>query len=227
MKVIGVRKVYLFIDNYDSFVHNLARYFSMLGVERKIVRNDRITVDEIRRLNPEAIIISPGPCSPAQAGISKSLVKELGSTIPVLGVCLGHQCIAETYGGRTIRAKRVMHAKTSMIDHSSRGLFMGLPNPLQVARYHSLTTDLQANGELMINAVSDDGEVMAVRHARYPVYGVQFHPESILTEYGIDVLRNFLTIATQWNETNRKGYVNDSSLRNVSEDERDFTLKAA
>ncbi len=194
----------LLIDNYDSFVYNLARYVGMLGWNREVVRNDAITVEDVRDMKPSAIILSPGPCSPKEAGISTELIRRFGHEIPILGVCLGHQCIGEAYGGRTVRAKQPVHGKTSMLEHPGRGLFIGLPNPLKVARYHSLVTELPANANLMVTAMSDDGEVMAMKHGQYPVYGVQFHPESVLTDYGLDIVRNFVTLAIQWNEGGRK-----------------------
>lgn len=194
----------LLIDNYDSFVHNLARHVGMLGYERKVMRNDAIALEDIHDLHPEAIILSPGPCTPKESGISVELVRRYGAHIPILGVCLGHQCIAEAYGGRTVRARKPVHGKTSLIDHTGRGLFIGLPNPLRVARYHSLIVEIPASRSLAVTAMTQQGEVMALRHCQHPVYGVQFHPESVLTESGIDVLRNFMTLAAQWNEHGRR-----------------------
>lgn len=189
----------LLIDNYDSFVHNLARHVGMLGCERRVVRNDEMSVGAIAELDPRAIILSPGPCTPRESGICIDLVRALGPAIPMLGVCLGHQCIGEAFGGRTVRARRPMHGAASAIEHCARGLFLGLPSPLQGGRYHSLVVDLPANGDLMITATSDDGEIMGLKHCTWPIHGIQFHPESILTEYGLDILRNFVTLADGWN----------------------------
>jgi para-aminobenzoate synthetase component 2 len=183
----------LLIDNYDSFVYNLARYIGELGYERKVIRNDAITLDEIALLQPSHIIISPGPCVPEQAGISMAVIKHFGPHIPILGVCLGHQAIGQVYGGKVLRAKRPMHGKASDITHNESGLFSGLDNPLQVARYHSLIVSEESfPSELMITARCEIGEIMAVQHSRYPVYGVQFHPESVLTHQGYELLKNFL-----------------------------------
>jgi para-aminobenzoate synthetase component 2 len=191
----------LLIDNYDSFVYNLARYAGKLGRPRQVVRNDAITVDEIAALNPQAIILSPGPCTPAESGVCRDVIRNLYKTIPILGVCLGHQCIGEAFGGRTVRADRPMHGKTSLIDHDGNGLFMGLPHPLEGARYQSLIAELPENTELRITArVQNENTIMAMRHHLYPVFGIQFHPESVLTEYGLDILRNFMILADEWNE---------------------------
>lgn len=196
----------LVIDNYDSFVYNLARYAGWLGRARTVVRNDAITLDDIALDPPEAIILSPGPCAPSGAGICIDLIKHFGPRIPILGVCLGHQCIGEAYGGVTIRAPEPVHGRTSRISHNAEGLFMGLPNPLTAARYHSLVTHIPADTDLEVTAeTEDDRLLMALRHKKYPVYGVQFHPESVLTENGIDMMRNFLMIADAWNiQHNRK-----------------------
>lgn len=189
----------LLIDNYDSFVHNLARYVGMLGRERMVVRNDAVTVRDISNLSPDAIILSPGPCTPHEAGISNEIIRQFGHRIPILGVCLGHQCIGEVYGGRVIRAPEPVHGMTSLIEHSADGLFIGLPNPLKVARYHSLVVHVPAGTDLEITAqTEDDRIVMAFRHKQHPVYGIQFHPESCLTEHGIDLMRNFITLADTW-----------------------------
>ena len=186
----------LLIDNYDSFVFNLARYVGELGFAREVVRNDRVTLKEIEALAPEAIIVSPGPCTPKEAGISNEVIAALGSRIPILGVCLGHQCIAEVYGGLVVRAGRPMHGKTSLVSHDGRGVFKGLPNPLRAARYHSLiAASDRVPPELEVSAWSPDGEIMGLRHRRHPVEGVQFHPEAVLTERGHDLLANFLTRA--------------------------------
>lgn len=194
----------LLIDNYDSFVHNLARYTGMLGRERMVVRNDAISVREISDMHPDAIILSPGPCTPHEAGISNEIVRQLGHRIPILGVCLGHQCIGEVYGGQVIRAPEPVHGKTSIIDHHADGIFMGLPNPLRVARYHSLIVHIPADAPLHVTAqTEEDRIVMAFQHKTYPVYGIQFHPESHLTEHGIDILRNFFIMADEWNSRSR------------------------
>ncbi len=188
----------LLIDNYDSFVHNLARYVGELGRERRVVRNDAITVEEISVFDPEAIIISPGPCTPNEAGISLDVVRRLGPRTPILGVCLGHQCIGQVYGGEIKRAQRPVHGKTSLIHHNGQRLFEGLPNPLQVARYHSLIVELPADGELEVTAASENGEIMAVAHRRHPVFGLQSHPESVLTEHGHAQLANFFRFTDYW-----------------------------
>jgi anthranilate synthase component II len=180
----------LLIDNYDSFVYNLARYVRELGEAPLVRRNDVMTVDDVVALAPSHIIISPGPCSPAEAGISTDLVRR---TIPVLGVCLGHQCIGAAYGGEIVRAGRPMHGKTSRIHHRGSDLFTGLPNPFLASRYHSLViSPASVPRELEVTATSEDGEIMAVKHATHPVYGVQFHPESVLTEHGYRMLDHFL-----------------------------------
>lgn len=186
----------LLIDNYDSFVHNLARYFRRLGAETRVVRNDAVNVAVIRKLVPQAIVISPGPCTPAEAGCSVDVVRQLGSEIPMMGVCLGHQAIAAALGGRIIRSPQPMHGRASVIRHDRAGLFDQLPSPLTVGRYHSLVIEretLPAN--LQVTATTDDGVIMAVAHRTWPVWGVQFHPESILTEGGYQLLANFLALA--------------------------------
>jgi anthranilate synthase component 2 len=183
----------LLIDNYDSFVYNLARYVRELGETPIVRRHDALTVDEILADPPSHIIISPGPCSPAEAGISTELVARAGSSIPILGVCLGHQCIGAAYGGEIVRAGRPMHGKTSRIHHRGTGLFTGLPSPFRATRYHSLViAPASVPPELEVIATSEDGEIMAVQHVRDPVYGVQFHPESVLTEQGYRLLDHFL-----------------------------------
>jgi anthranilate synthase/aminodeoxychorismate synthase-like glutamine amidotransferase len=184
----------LLLDNYDSFVHNLARYVRELGGEPVVQRNDAMTVDEVRALAPSHIVISPGPCTPAEAGISTDVIRALGATTPILGVCLGHQCIGAAYGAPIVRARRPMHGKRSRITHTGAGIFEGLPNPLEAARYHSLVIAPDAVlPELTVTARSEDGEIMAVEHAAHPVYGVQFHPESVLTEWGHAMIERFLT----------------------------------
>jgi anthranilate synthase/aminodeoxychorismate synthase-like glutamine amidotransferase len=183
----------LLIDNYDSFVYNLARYVRELGETPLVRRHDAITTEEVLALGPSHVIISPGPCSPGEAGISTELVRRAGPTIPILGVCLGHQCIGAAYGGEIVRAGRPMHGKTSRIHHSGTDLFTGLPSPFQATRYHSLViAPASVPPELEITATSEDGEIMAVRHTRFPVYGVQFHPESVLTEHGYRLIDHFL-----------------------------------
>jgi anthranilate synthase/aminodeoxychorismate synthase-like glutamine amidotransferase len=183
----------LLIDNYDSFVYNLARYVRELGQTPLVRRHDAITPEEILALGPSHIIISPGPCSPSEAGISTEVVRRVGPTIPILGVCLGHQCIGAAYGGEIVRAGRPMHGKTSRIHHSGTGLFTGLPSPFQATRYHSLViAPASVPPELEIIATSEDGEIMAVRHTRFPVFGLQFHPESVLTEHGYHLIDHFL-----------------------------------
>ena len=187
------------IDNYDSFTYNLVHYIGDLGVACRVYRNDKISVDDLLAEEPSAIVLSPGPCTPNEAGICLELIKAAADTIPILGVCLGHQAIGEAYGGVVIRADRVMHGKTSRITHSGTGLFAGLPDPLEVMRYHSLIVERKTlPSELEILAVTADtpDEIQAVRHVTHPVWGVQFHPESILTQQGRRILENFLTMAS-------------------------------
>ena len=184
----------LLIDNYDSFVHNLARYVRELGDEAVVCRNDEITLADIERLAPSHIILSPGPCSPAEAGISTEIVRRFGPAIPILGVCLGHQCIGAAYGADIVRAGRPVHGRTSPVEHDGSGIFAGLPSPLRAARYHSLVI---ARASLppslrVIASSGDDGEIMAVEHRAHPVIGVQFHPESAATEYGYAMIDRFL-----------------------------------
>src|SRR5918992_2227744 len=183
----------LLIDNYDSFVYNLARYVRELGETPLVRRHDAVSVDEVLGLAPSHIIISPGPCSPREAGISTELVRLVGDRIPVLGVCLGHQCIGAAYGGEIVRAGMPMHGKISRIHHRGAGIFSGLPSPFIATRYHSLViARASVPASLLVTATSEDGEIMAVQHARHPVYGVQFHPESVLTEHGDRLLDHFL-----------------------------------
>jgi para-aminobenzoate synthetase component II len=183
----------LVIDNYDSFVHNLARYLRELGWATKVVRNDAIDVEEAARLDPSHIVISPGPCTPDEAGVSVALIQQLERRIPILGVCLGHQCIGQAFGGLVGRAKRPMHGKTCLVRHDGAGVFRGLANPLRVTRYHSLVVEPESlPAELVVGAHSEEGEIMALYHRRHPIVGVQFHPEAVLTEQGYDLLRNFL-----------------------------------
>jgi anthranilate synthase/aminodeoxychorismate synthase-like glutamine amidotransferase len=183
--------VILLIDNYDSFVYNLARYVRELGYHTVVHRHDAITLDQITALNPTHIILSPGPCTPREAGISTDVVRHFAPTIPILGVCLGHQCIGEAFGGRIVRAARPMHGKVSAVTHDGSGVFADLPSPLHVTRYHSLIID-EAPDALKVTARSETGEIMAVQHREYPTIGVQFHPESALTEYGYRMLSSFL-----------------------------------
>lgn len=186
----------LLIDNFDSFVHNLARYFERLGQMTHIARNDAVTVGELRKLAPQAIVLSPGPCTPHEAGASLEIVRELHREIPILGVCLGHQVIAEALGGRIVRAPSPVHGRTSEIRHNGSGLFQGIRSPMFVGRYHSLVAEPASLPEVLRpTAWTEDGIVMAFEHVTYPVYGVQFHPESILTEFGYELLSNFLRLA--------------------------------
>jgi anthranilate synthase/aminodeoxychorismate synthase-like glutamine amidotransferase len=183
----------LLLDNYDSFVYNLARYVRELGETPAVHRNDSLTVEDVAAMAPSHIIISPGPCSPSEAGISTDVVRRLGATIPILGVCLGHQCIGAAYGGEIVRAGQPMHGKTSMIHHRGEGIFRGLPAPFRATRYHSLViAPASVPDDLEVTATSEDGEIMAVQHRRHPVHGVQFHPESVLTEHGYRLVDHFL-----------------------------------
>ncbi|HPT56128.1 MAG TPA: aminodeoxychorismate/anthranilate synthase component II [Casimicrobium sp.] len=185
----------LIIDNYDSFTYNLAQYFGELGQEVEVIRNDAIDLAGVAAKKPARIIVSPGPCTPNEAGISVPLIKEFAGKLPILGVCLGHQSIGAAFGGNIVRAKRVMHGKTSSITHNRQDCFSGIRSPYTVVRYHSLVIDRGTlPAELSVTAESDDGEIMGVRHKTLPVWGVQFHPESIITEYGHDLLRNFLNL---------------------------------
>ncbi|HET9683021.1 MAG TPA: aminodeoxychorismate/anthranilate synthase component II [Gemmatimonadaceae bacterium] len=185
----------LVIDNYDSFTYNLVQYLGELGAEVEVRRNDAVTVDEIGRLAPSAIVLSPGPCAPAQAGVTVEVIRAWGRTTPTLGVCLGHQAIGEAYGGRVVRAAHAVHGKSSRITHDGTGIFAGLPSPLEVGRYHSLVVERASlPSQLHVSATSVDNpdEIHAVRHVSHPVWGVQFHPESVLTPHGKRILRNFL-----------------------------------
>jgi anthranilate synthase component II len=187
----------LVLDNYDSFTYNLVQYLGELGESPVVRRNDEITVDEIGTMGVTRMVISPGPCTPSDAGITVSAIRRWGKTIPMLGVCLGHQAIGQAYGGKVVRARTLMHGKTSRITHDGKGLFKDVPNPLEVMRYHSLvveTDSLPAELEIQARASDDPSEIHAIRHREYPVWGVQFHPESILTQNGKDILRNFLTL---------------------------------
>ena len=188
----------LVIDNYDSFVYNLVQYLAQLGAEPVVHRNDGITLDEARQLAPDAVLISPGPGRPSDAGVSNELIRELGGSVPLLGVCLGHQCIAEVFGGVIVRAPEIMHGKTSMIHHEEAGVMRGLPNPFEATRYHSLVVEPESfPRELEITARTDDGVIMGLRHRDLPIEGVQFHPESVLTSGGHQLLANWLK-STGW-----------------------------
>lgn len=185
----------LVIDNYDSFTYNLVQYFGELGTEVSVYRNDEVTLDEIEGMNPERIVVSPGPCTPNEAGISCDVIARFGASIPTLGVCLGHQSIAQAYGGEIVRADRLMHGKTSPIWHRGENVFAGLPSPFDATRYHSLLVRSSRLPEcLKITAWTKEGEIMGLAHVEHPVFGVQFHPESILTSEGKNLLRNFLSL---------------------------------
>jgi anthranilate synthase/aminodeoxychorismate synthase-like glutamine amidotransferase len=185
----------LMIDNYDSFTYNLVQYFGELGEEVQVYRNDKVTVEEIQKLNPSRIVISPGPCTPKEAGVSVETIRQFSGTLPLLGVCLGHQSLAVAYGGEVIRASRLMHGKTSLVKHDGKTIYRGLPNPFEATRYHSLIVN-RANlpACFEITAETEEGEIMGMRHRTLGVEGVQFHPESILTTSGKDLLRNFLKL---------------------------------
>lgn len=183
----------LVIDNYDSFTYNLVQYLGELGQEIEVVRNDKATVEEIEAMKPDRIVISPGPCTPNEAGVSVEVVQRLGSKIPILGVCLGHQAIGQALGGKVVRAPVLMHGKTSQITHHGEGVFAGLPSPLTATRYHSLIIERESLPDsLKVTAESEDGTIMGVKHKEWPLEGVQFHPESVLTTTGKDMLKNFI-----------------------------------
>ena len=185
----------LVLDNYDSFTYNLVQYLGELNEEQKVVRNDAVSLEDIRRMTPSAIVISPGPCTPKEAGISVDVIKSFGPEIPILGVCLGHQSIGAAYGGSVVRAPEIVHGKTSKIHHTGRGIFVGIPSPFNATRYHSLIVDRNTMPhDLEVTAWTENGIVMGVQHKRFRVFGVQFHPESIATEFGKDLLKNFLSI---------------------------------
>jgi anthranilate synthase component II len=183
------------IDNYDSFTYNLVQYLGELGAETCVYRNDAITAGQLETLRPSHIVISPGPGTPDDAGVSNEVLRRVSPHVPTLGVCLGHQCLGATFGGRVVRARRVMHGKTSPIYHYGDALFRGVPSPFEAGRYHSLIVDEPVPGDLAVTAFTADGEVMGLRHRRQPIYGVQFHPESVLTANGKQILRNFLDLA--------------------------------
>lgn len=183
----------LMIDNYDSFTYNLVQYFNILGQNVEVVKNDEIKPEDIKDMDIDAIVISPGPCSPKEAGISVDVIKMYKDKYPMLGVCLGHQSIGYAFGANIVKAKRLMHGKTSMISHDNEGLYKGLPNPFKAVRYHSLVIDKSTlSDEFIVDAVAEDGDIMGIRHKALPIFGVQFHPESIVSEYGFDILKNFL-----------------------------------
>ncbi len=195
---LGIATMLLMIDNYDSFTYNLVQYFGELGADVRVYRNDEITVEQVVELAPERIVVSPGPCTPNEAGISVPLIRELAARVPILGVCLGHQSIGQAFGGRIVQAREVMHGKTSPIYHAGRGVFSGLDNPFQATRYHSLVIEASSLPDCLEvtawtqTAAGERDEIMGVRHREYPIQGVQFHPESILTRHGHDLLRNFI-----------------------------------
>ena len=187
------------IDNYDSFTYNLVQYFGELKAEPKVWRNDRITVEQIKKLRPREIVISPGPCTPREAGVSNEVIKTFSGKVPILGVCLGHQCIGHVFGGHVIRARNIMHGKTSDVFHGKDSLFRGVSNPFQATRYHSLLVEKKTFPKnLQVTAWTKDDEVMALRHRKDPTWGVQFHPESILTLEGKEILRNFLKLSDEF-----------------------------
>ncbi|HTL48487.1 MAG TPA: aminodeoxychorismate/anthranilate synthase component II [Verrucomicrobiae bacterium] len=189
----------LVIDNYDSFTYNLVQYFGELKAAPEVWRNDKITLAQIRKMKPDQIVISPGPCTPLEAGISNDVIREFSGKVPLLGVCLGHQCIGHVFGGKVIRAKQIMHGKISKIRHKQAGIFKGIPDGFAATRYHSLLVEKQSFPKVLeITAWTDQGEVMGLRHRTYPVWGVQFHPESILTTSGKDILRNFLKLSSEF-----------------------------
>lgn len=191
-----VSKMILMIDNYDSFTYNLVHYLGELGEKVLVFRNDKIKLEDVGKLNPDMVVVSPGPCTPREAGISVDLIKEFAGRVPILGVCLGHQSIGYAFGGKIVRAKRLLHGKTSMIYHDGKEVYEGLPNPFEATRYHSLLVEKESlPDELEITAWTDQDEIMGVRHKEYLIEGVQFHPESILTKNGKDLLRNFIKMA--------------------------------
>jgi anthranilate synthase/aminodeoxychorismate synthase-like glutamine amidotransferase len=185
----------LVIDNYDSFTYNLVQYLGELGAEVRVIRNDAATVEEVAAMKPERLLVSPGPCTPNEAGISCAVIEKLGPSIPTFGVCLGHQCLGQVFGGRVVRAERLMHGKTSMINHGGKGVLAGMPDPFEAIRYHSLLVErASVPACLEITAETDEKEIMGLQHKTFPIYGVQFHPESILTQNGKQILKNFLAL---------------------------------
>jgi|SRR3989338_3629173 len=185
----------LVIDNYDSFTYNLVQYLGEMGADIEVYRNDQITLNKIKRLKPRKIVISPGPCTPKEAGISNEVIREFSGKVPLLGVCLGHQCLGYTFGGKVIVAKRIMHGKTSLIHHDQKTIFSGLENPFLATRYHSLLVERKSLPSVLeIIAWTKEGEIMGLKHRKHPTWGVQFHPESILTQEGKKLLRNFLAV---------------------------------
>lgn len=188
----------LVIDNYDSFTYNLVQYLGELNVELQVHRNDQITIDQARALKPDRILVSPGPCSPNESGLSNEIIRAFGKEIPVFGVCLGHQCIGHTFGAKVVVNYRMMHGKTSPIHHNGKDLFEGMPNPFNATRYHSLVIQRDTVPDFLeITAETDEGEIMGIRHKELPIWGVQFHPESILTENGMQIMKNFLKLKKQ------------------------------
>jgi anthranilate synthase/aminodeoxychorismate synthase-like glutamine amidotransferase len=187
----------LVIDNYDSFTYNLVQYLGEMKADLEVRRNDQITIDQIRELNPERILVSPGPCSPRESGLSNEIIRAFGPKLPLLGVCLGHQCIGYTFGANVIVNHRIMHGKTSLIKHNGQGIFQDMPNPFAATRYHSLVIERKSLPDCLevIAETADEGEIMGVRHKDFPIWGVQFHPESILTESGRQILKNFLALS--------------------------------
>lgn len=197
----------LLIDNYDSFTYNLYQYFSQLGAGVKVVRNDAITVADIASLNPAGLVLSPGPGRPETAGVTMAAVKAFAGKLPVLGICLGHQSIAQVYGAKIVKAKNLMHGKVSQVNADGAGVFTGIANPFAAMRYHSLAVEKDSlPGELIVTAKADDGEIMGIRHRDLPVEGIQFHPESIKTVVGKRILRNFIKITDQWAREHNTGY---------------------
>jgi anthranilate synthase/aminodeoxychorismate synthase-like glutamine amidotransferase len=188
----------LVIDNYDSFTYNLVQYLGEMGADMQVHRNDQISLEQIRALRPERILVSPGPCSPRESGLSNDIIREFGQALPVFGVCLGHQCIGHTFGASVVVNYRMMHGKTSLIRHDGRDLFKGVPNPFHATRYHSLVIQRETLPDFLeITAETQEGEIMGIRHKNWPIHGVQFHPESILTEHGRLILKNFLKLGTK------------------------------
>ena len=187
----------LVIDNYDSFTYNIVQEMGEMGAELEVVRNDKITLEEVMALNPTHIVISPGPGDPNDSGVSLDVLRHMGATTPILGVCLGHQCIGQVYGGLVVRAGRLMHGKTSRVFHHGTGLFAGVPSPFEATRYHSLIVFEPLPTELEVTAFTSEGEVMGIQHRRHPTFGVQFHPESILTQHGKLILKNFLDFSIE------------------------------